>query len=213
MKHPILSFIRTATLYSSLVIGLWILVGYDYHPELLSDNAVEALWTINSFAVFILMCIRPLMNIFPSIKIFRTLIPYRKELGILTGMIVVMFSIAKYIAWGWEKFISTFFSLYHWGLSEGTIEPIFWGRIGFITGVILLATSNTLSIRILGPKLWKNIQRLSYIYFFAGTYYVWSVFDHTPEFVYMIIVASLIIGAFLIKKRKKQLFNTKTSLL
>ena len=203
MKNPAISVLRTITLYSALAIGLWILLGYDLYPNLLSNKAVEILWVINSLAVFILMCIRPLMNLLPNIKILRALIPYRKELGILTGMIVVMFGLAKYIAWGLERSLSAFFSLSHWGLSEGGIEPIFWGRVGFITGVILLLTSNNISIRLLGPKLWKNIQRLSYIYFFAGTYYVWAVFDHTPELIYMIIVAVLTVAAFIVNKRKK----------
>lgn len=203
-KYTFINILGYFILLSALSISSIILLGYDFYPSILSDNLEYFFWDLNAWTIFILMCIRPLSDIFKHLKSLRMMVPLRKELGILTASIVVSFAIAGYISLGIEKSLATITTWEHWGIYSDMIDVIFWGRIGFVTGVILLLTSNDFSIRILGYKVWKNIQRLSYVYFFAGTYYVWQVFDKPEELWFMVIVAMLTVSAFGIKKFRKR---------
>ncbi len=154
------------------------------------------LWDLSLYAVFILLIIRPLSNIFPEIGLNK-LIPLRKNLGIFSAIIVVSFGLISYIDLGLSKFISLYFSLDFWSFENN----IFWAHLGELLGAILLITSNKFSMRLL-KRNWKRIQRFSYLYFFSGAIYVYLSFDKTFGIISIIIVFELVIIAY-IKKRIK----------
>ncbi|MCA9478355.1 MAG: hypothetical protein KC535_04360 [Nanoarchaeota archaeon] len=160
---------------------------------LLVPEAKALLWEVSLIAVFLLMCIRPLNDLFPKVGFIRFM-PLRKNLGILSSVIVVGFGIQHYIMLG-PEFLSTYFSWSYWSLQGG----LFWAHLGELTGAVLLVTSNRLSMRLL-KRNWKKVQRLSYIYFFSGAWYVFSAFQRTFGLIAIIIVLELTLFAFL-KKR------------
>lgn len=154
------------------------------------------LWDLSLYAVFILMSIRPLNNIFPSLKLYK-LMPLRKPLGIFSSIIVVSFGLIHYFHMGFSQFMTEYFSFAYWSFKGN----IFWAHLGELTGFILLLTSNIFSVKLL-EKNWKRIQILSYVYFFSGAWYVFASFDKTFGIIAIIIVFELTLIAF-IKKRIK----------
>lgn len=149
------------------------------------------LWDISLIAVTLLMCIRPLNDLFPRVGFIR-LMPLRKNLGILSAIIVVSFGISHYIGLG-ADFLPTYFSLSYWS------GNLFWAHLGELTGFILLITSNKMSMRLL-RRNWKRVQRLSYVYFFSGAWYVFIAFSKTFAFIALVVVLELTLLAF-IKRR------------
>ncbi len=159
------------------------------------------LWDFALYSVFILMCLRPFADIFPQFGI-RRLVPLRKQLGIFSATIIVSFGIIHYISLGFSGFIEEYFSLAYWSF-EGNL---FWAHMGELTGFLLLITSNRFSIRLL-KRNWKRLQRLSYVYFFSGSWYVFASFEKTFGLIAIIIVFELTLFAF-IKKRLTILEDT-----
>lgn len=156
-------------------------------------NLQGLLWNLSLVAVTSLMLIRPLKDIFPNGG-FVKLMPLRKSLGIFSASIVVSFGLIHYIELG-NTFLSTYFSLAYWTFHNN----LFWAHLGELTGFILLVTSNRFSVRLL-KRNWKRIQRLSYVYFFSGAWYVFSSFEKTYALLFLIIVFDLTVFAF-VKKR------------
>ena len=73
---------------------------------------------------------------------------------------------------------------------------ILFGTIGFLAMIPLAATSNNLSVRRLGAKLWNRIHKLAYLAAAAGVlHYVLLVKGWPPEpLVYALIVAILLMA-------------------
>ena len=72
---------------------------------------------------------------------------------------------------------------------------ILFGMIGFVAMIPLAVTSNSLSVRKLGPALWTRIHRLAYVAAIAGAlHYVLLVKGWPPEpLVYAAVVAILLL--------------------
>ena len=157
---------------------------------LLIPSLSSLLWSISLISVFLLMCIRPLDDLFPNVGFIR-LMPLRKNLGILSASIVVGFGLIHYISLG-SAFFSTYFSLSYWTFKGN----LFWGHLGELTGFILLITSNKFSMRLL-KRNWKRVQRLSYVYFVSGAWFVFSTFGKIFGLIALIVVVELTMFAFL----------------
>ncbi len=153
-------------------------------------DSKQWLWNLTLYTVTAVMLIRPLADIFPKIKFLRLLVPLRKELGIFSASIVVTFGAFHYLNPDFD-FLSTYFSSAYWSFSG----YIFWGHLAELVGFFLLITSNIFSQRML-KKFWKRIQRLSYVYFFAGSIYVLGAFGNTFALYAMIAVTALWILSF-----------------
>ena len=165
--------------------------------NILGTDPYQLIFDLSLVSVFFVMIIRPLADIFPKIKILRKLIFLRKSLGILSAMIIVTIMISGWIQNPDLSFFN-YFTLDKWRIGYPIIA-----RISEFTALILLATSNNYSMKLL-KKNWKKIQRLSYPYFFA-----WAIvaarWAHT-EIIYtmMWIVIVLWIWAELSKKMRKK---------
>lgn len=105
----------------------------------------NALWSVSWISVVTLMCIRPLADIFPKILFFRSALPLRKGLGILSASIVVTSLAFTLAAASSKKIVSTYFSAKGWGIASRSA----FARISEITAVLLLVTSNTFSQKLL----------------------------------------------------------------
>lgn len=167
----IIQLIRWIFMIASSGAAVWIIAGTFFCPEILNADTQNLLWDLSHFTLFFVMIIRPLSDLLPCKKWFCPLIVLRKEMGIFSAMIVVMFGVVKYVQPDFN-FISTYFSLPYWGFDRYQ----FWGHLGELTGFILLITSNKFSQRTLG-KWWKTVQELAYVYFFSGCYYVWALYE------------------------------------
>ena len=156
------------------------------------------LWDLALVSLIILMLIRPINDIFPNLEFYRYM-TLRKNLGILSAMIVVSFGVIHYVELGsFSEIINTYFSLGYWSFSGN----LFFAHLGELTGFILLITSNTFSVRLL-KRNWKKVQRLSYVYFFCGSWYVFSSFGKTYALIGIIVVFEMTLFAYFKKRIDK----------
>jgi DMSO/TMAO reductase YedYZ heme-binding membrane subunit len=162
-------------------------------------EARGVLYGISFGAVFLLMCIRPLADIFSSQLWIRRLVLLRKGLGILSASIIVGFMIDAIIA-PQSVYLASLFTADYYSLEKFR----FFAHVGDITGFILLITSNTWAQKLLRTN-WKRIQRLSYVYFYAGGIYETFAVDSTFALYAMLIVTNLTILAWLAKLLRKHL--------
>lgn len=159
-------------------------------------KTVETLmWSVSLVSLTLLMLIRPLGEIFPKSNIDK-LMPLRKELGRLSAVIVVAFGFFNYLSLE-TNFIQTYFSYAHWNIKTN----IFWGHLGELLAFILLITSNQISINLL-KKNWKRIQKLTYLYFFSGAWFVFIKNNSVLALITIIVVFQLTLYTAIIKKTK-----------
>jgi DMSO/TMAO reductase YedYZ heme-binding membrane subunit len=150
-------------------------------------------YTISFTAVFLVMFIRPMADIFINHLWLRRLVILRKGFGILSASIIVGFMIASIIAPD-SVYLASFFTKRFWSFETFS----FWAHLGDVSGVILLLTSNVFSQRILKQN-WKRIQRLSYVYFYAGGIYEAFALDSTFAFYSILLITNLTVLAWAIK--------------
>lgn len=176
-----LPYLKQVSWFIILFSLLWVVPSWFYmqsQEALFSsfgpiDNFMWFLYDLSWFAVFFVMIIRPLADIFPNIWILRTLRYFRKSLWVLSASIIVVnwlgmwyfnpINIERYLMWiRWELWY-----------------PII-ARLSELTALILLLTSNTFSQKFLWIW-WKRIQRTSYIYIItwgimAAQLFPWKVY-------------------------------------
>jgi DMSO/TMAO reductase YedYZ heme-binding membrane subunit len=83
-------------------------------------------------------------------------------------------------------------TLDYWSLKNFAL----FGHLADIAAVILLVTSNNLSKKTLGTA-WKKVQKLSYVFFYASSLYVYLSFGHMRILLSMSIVTTVTILAYL----------------
>ncbi len=173
-------------LSSDLLIYLFFLIPI-FWKQLLAHQ--DILWFISWYSLVILMAIRPLSDIFKS-KTLRMLIPVRKSLWVLSAMVVVTNAFYTYFAMS-GNFFNTFLSFYYWWFNNMQ----FFGHLGEITWLILLISSNIFSQRLLW-KSWKNIQKLSYVYFFSWWIFIFHLWK-VDALYWMIVIWLITLFAFM----------------
>ncbi|MDO8566076.1 MAG: hypothetical protein Q7S04_02745 [Candidatus Moranbacteria bacterium] len=157
------------------------------------------LYTISFGAVFLVMLVRPLADIFTEQLWLRRLVILRKGLGILSASIIVGFMLSAIIApesiYSQSLFTVDFYSFDNYR---------FFAHIGDISGFILLITSNIFSQKLL-KRNWKRIQRLSYVYFYAGGIYEAFALKSMFAFYALLIVTALTTLAWAAKILRRNL--------
>lgn len=204
MKSFFINYIKGIKHLQSILIltsiGIFLLalpMVFAFNPDFLPKNIKTTLYLISFAAVSFVMAIQPLADIFPKIKWIRPLVVLRKGFGILSASIIISFILFKIITMG-PKFLINFLLLDYWKFSNYS----FFAHLGDVTAVILLATSNVFSKKILG-KNWKRIQKLSYVYFYSGGIYEYFVFQDMFAAYAMLIVSFLVSLAFFINFFRK----------
>ncbi|KND49274.1 MAG: hypothetical protein AB203_02665 [Parcubacteria bacterium C7867-008] len=188
-------FAFTASLQELLlVISIGILlilpVTLAYIPSYLPTWSYTALFGVSLFAVFLVLAIRPLADLLPNITWIRPLVILRKGFGVLSASIIVGIMLSKFMTDG-VYYALDFFSLEHWSLQGASILA----PIGDLSALILLVTSNKFSKRVLGTD-WKRIQKLAYVYFYAGALYEYLLLGQILALIAMIIVTILVLAAY-----------------
>ena len=160
-------------------------------PQWFSDTIYFWLYAVSHAALFLVMVVRPLADIFRSVTWIRPLVILRKGMGVLSASIIVSFIIAKVVA-GPSSYVSSMFTIDYWSLQHLALLA----HMADVSAVLLLVTSNNLSKRLLG-KNWKRIQRLSYVYFYGSALYVLFILNESLVLYYMVIVTAVTFLAWL----------------
>jgi len=155
-KIPFFSFLQKVFLFSAAAPIVWIFFFPDNYREL-GEMCFNLLIAI--------LALRPLGDIFPGLRIFRGLLPLRKEAGILCGSLGVAHGIGYFLVN--DLSFSDIFSSYLY-------DPrgyFFWGVIAVVIAFLLASTSNLFSMRLL-KRNWKRLHRLVYVFFFATVLHI-----------------------------------------
>ncbi|MDQ5928010.1 MAG: hypothetical protein QG633_448 [Patescibacteria group bacterium] len=171
---------------------------------LLPMSVIGIFYTISLVSVTFVMSIRPLADIANDVPQIRALVILRKGFGVLSASIIVTFLLAKLIE-PESVYLASIFTSAYWSLDTFSL----FAHLGDITGVILLITSNTFSKRILGPW-WKRVQKLAYVYFYAGALYEMLALQSTFAMVAMGMVTVLVLIAW-VKKRFEKVIAPATT--
>jgi hypothetical protein len=179
------------TLLAVSISGLTLLSLLSAYMPPFSPRALSVLYTVSLASVFFVMSVRPLADLFPDVPWIRPLVVLRKGFGVLSASIIVSLFLGKVIASG-GAYLSTIFSPAYWSLTRYTVLA----HLGDLTAIVLLCTSNVFSKRVLGPW-WKRIQKLAYVYFYAGALYEALALGSVFALRASIIVTVLVFSAFI----------------
>ncbi len=192
----ILKVIQNTLLGISLFILVFVSLWSAFGVESMALQGI--LYQISFVAVFLVMLIRPLADIFFNQKWLRKLVFLRKGFGVLSAAIVVAFVIGDIIAPD-SQYIMSMFTKEYWSLENYVV----FAHIGDITGFILLITSNNLSMMLL-KKNWKRIQKLAYVYFYSGGIYEAYALNSKFAMIAMVVITLVTIIAFILNHRRKK---------
>ena len=185
------NFFLASTLVILALLPLWSAFG-NMSP------VIQSIWYFISFlAVTLVMLIRPLADIFINQKWLRKLVVLRKGVGLLSASIVIAFVIGKLVIPD-SSYLALMFTKQYWSFRNYTI----FAHLGDITGFILLITSNNLSM-VLMKKNWKRVQKLAYVYFYAGGIYEAGALGSKFAIISMIVVTIAVCIAFLFNRRRQ----------
>lgn len=204
------NYIHSIQLLQKFSLGVSLLILFIlpliivFYPNSLSEQVTLRLYDISHITIFFVMIIRPLADIFTKSTKIRPLVILRKGIGVLSASIIVSFILAKVIVDPSGYFGSLFTSQY-WSFENFAVLA----HLGDLSAILLIVTSNNLSKKLLG-LWWKRIQRLSYVYFYASSLYVFFIFNDYIVLLSMILVTALTYIAH-IKNRKRKMLNTQTS--
>ncbi len=177
--------VQTALLVVSIVLLATLPTTLALKPAIFTDAVYFWLYLIVHVALFLVMMVRPLADIFTKVKWIRPLVILRKGMGVLSASIIVSFIIAKLIT-NAGGYLSGFLTSAYWSLNNFAL----FVHVADIAAVLLLVTSNNFSKRLLG-KNWKRVQRLSYVYFYASAVYVFCILNEA-YMAYFIIAVTLV---------------------
>ncbi len=197
MNKACFSFIaqvQESFLALSLALLVLLPISFAYFSESIPSDFTGFLYQVSLTAVFLVMLVRPLADIFSQATWLRSLVILRKGFGVFSAAIIVSFMLAKFMI-DPAAYLTAFFSVEHWSLSGYQILA----PLGDVSALILLITSNRFSKRVLGTN-WKRVQKLAYVYFYAGALYEYLVLNQTFALVFAIIVAIVTVTAFLMKR-------------
>ncbi len=171
---PYLMTLKKVLFWLALVLPLYIFI----EPREFGEFG-EIGWTV----LIAVMLIRPFADIFPDIKLLRTLTMFRREFGILAVLLLV----AHFVGYFMVQEISVWEGMTNFEYWQSAACG--WGFIGIIFAIPVLLTSNKLSMILLKRK-WKGIQSLAYIFFIFGGIHI-SMLGEEEGLVAVIFVAVL----------------------
>ena len=194
LYFTIIATVQEALLYLGVAILLVLPVLLSYAPDAIPEEGIGILFTTSLTAVFLVMLIRPLADLLPGVSFLRPLVILRKGFGVLSASIIVSFMLSNLMLDA-SGYLGSFFTAERWSFSSGA----FLSPVGDLSALLLLVTSNRFSKRILG-KNWKRIQKLAYVYFYAGALYELLLLGQMFALWFIVIVTSAGLGAYVMKR-------------
>jgi DMSO/TMAO reductase YedYZ heme-binding membrane subunit len=187
-----ISYLQNLLVGGSVLYLMAMPVLLAYYPDMLPESLIPNLFLTSLLAVTFVMAIRPLADILPSsVRFVRPLVILRKGFGVLSASIIVGFMLSKMLTYGVTDYLSAYTNASYWSLEGFALLA----HVGDVSAIILLVTSNNLSKRLLG-FWWKRIQKLAYVYFYAGATYEFLVFESTLAGTAMVVVTLLVLIAW-----------------
>jgi DMSO/TMAO reductase YedYZ heme-binding membrane subunit len=169
-----------------------------YFPHVWEDLGENA-WQI----LVVIMLLRPLSQVFPRLKIFMALVPFRKELGILCASMVLAHGAGFYIA-NDLPIVSSFFDFTYWTFDDNQG----YAHVAGLVAVPLLLTSNRWS-QVLLKRNWKRIQYLAYVFFLAGGLHTVLIFN--DDWIFYVVEMITVIGFWVLAHYKIVLWKKLSS--
>ncbi len=191
-----IAFLQKFFLTISIGIMLIFPLVLVFLPQDLSEQTILNIYDISHISIFLVMLIRPLADIFINTKWIRPLVQLRKGVGVLSASVVTSFIFSKIII-DPVGYLGGLGTASYWSLTNFALIA----HLADISAIILLVTSNKLSKRILGAW-WKKIQKLSYVFFYASSLYVYLTFGHVSLLLSMAIITTVTILAYLKNKKR-----------
>ena len=202
----VIQFFKSFFFNGALLIMLTLPLVLVFKTEPLPQEVVLWLYDISHISIFFVMLVRPLADIFIRVKWIRPLVTLRKGVGVLSAAIVVSFIFSKIIIDA-EGYLGAFLTPGYWSLTHYALIA----HLADISAVILLITSNKLSKTLLGAG-WKKVQKLSYVFFYASSLYVYLTYGSFNLLMAMGIITAVTLLAYILNKRRAQnIINAPTS--
>lgn len=161
------------------------------------NESGELAWNLLIFTIFISL----LGKLFPMVKLFKQILPLRKEAGILIFTIICGHTFFHFMRSG-------VFGDLGGMLSESTRSwVVILGLIAFLIMLPLTITSNRVSVKKLGYPVWKYLHKTTHIVFVLAALHV--AFTHFPgkgeiDFSPLVILGAYVAGySWLFFKRKQ----------
>lgn len=115
---------------------------------------------------------------------FVIVVPFRRELGIYSIVLALAHTLVVILGWVELDLLRLIGLEFHRGLQQyvmvqhGFALANVVGALALVYGFVLATTSNDVSIRSLGPTVWKFVQRGTYVFW-------WLVVMHTGYFLFI----------------------------
>lgn len=158
-----------------------------FWPESLPSWLPATLFAISLYAATATMAVRPIADFWAPLRPFVTL---RKGLGVLSASSIIVFLIGKLLA-DPVGYLSGVATASYWSLDGYALLA----HLGDLAAIPLLVTSNKFSRRAMGPW-WKRVQKLAYVYFYAGAGYEALAFGSGAAWLAIAGVSALVLGAW-----------------
>ncbi len=164
----------------SAALGYLLLLSRAEWSEMHRYN--RALGDLSMVLVAIAMALGPLARL-SSARIFRKLLPYRRELGIYAVVAAIVHTVIILIGWVELDLARLFGFEFHPQLQRyvmvqhGFALANVLGIAALVYGLVLAGTSNDFSQKRLGTSVWKYIQQGAYVLW-------WLVVLHTAYFLF-----------------------------
>lgn len=198
MKHYFTAINSTQNAMLTISVALLLVLPstLTFWPHLIAPHT-QLLYALAHYSLLFVMSVRPLADIFTGVKWIRPLVILRKGFGVFSASIIMSFIFSKIIV-DPSGFVASFFSFRYWSLEGYAL----FAHAADVSAFLLLITSNKLSKQVLN-KWWKRVQRLSYVYFFGSSLYLFLVFGDQLMLVFMIFVAGITLWAFSNNRKRR----------
>ncbi|MES2223913.1 MAG: hypothetical protein V4469_03195 [Patescibacteria group bacterium] len=191
-----IKYIQQILLAISVILIMVLPLMLVFLQDSISYDNTQFLYMVSHVTLLFVMVIRPLADIFTQTKLIRPLVILRKGFGVLSASIIISFILAKLMV-DPVAYVQSLTSLPYWSIRDYALLA----HLGDISAVILLVTSNNLSKRLLGT-MWKKIQKLSYVYFYASALYVCLTYSDGYQLLAMVLVSYVTYLAFVKNKER-----------
>lgn len=184
-KIPYLMVLKKILLWAAIVLPFSIFLV----PGSFRDFA-EIGW----IALVGVLLVRPVADILPNLRIFRTLISFRKEFGIFSALMFFA-HFSGFLIINKISLISIFGNKLYWSYDK----IFFWGLLALIVAIPVILSSNSF-IKDRLKSLWRHVQRLSYLLFIFGGVHIYMVGEESG-----IIGVTLVAVFWILAKLKLQI--------
>jgi DMSO/TMAO reductase YedYZ heme-binding membrane subunit len=95
-------------------------------------------------------------------------------------------------------YLSAFGTIQYWSLQNYALLA----HLADISAILLIVTSNSLSKRIMGTA-WKKVQRLSYVFFYASSLFVFLSYGDLGPVMSIVIVTIVTVAAYIRNSKRR----------